>query len=34
MLEEPFEQLMKDNGEKDAKIEYLRRQFEQAMRNN
>jgi len=33
-LEERFEQLMKDNAEKEAPLEYLRRQLEQAIRNN
>ena len=33
-LEERFEQLMKVNVEKNAQLEYLRKQLEQAMRNN
>lgn len=33
-LEEKFEQLLKLNAEKDAQLEYLRKQLDQAMRNN
>jgi len=33
-LEEKFEQLMKLNAKKDAQLEYLRKQLDQAMRNN
>jgi len=33
-LEEMFEQLLKLNAEKDAQVEYLRKQLDQAMRNN
>jgi len=33
-LEERFEQLMKVNAEKDAQLEYLRKQHEQSMRGN
>jgi len=33
-LEEKFEQLMKVNAEKDAQLEYLRRQLKQSMRRN
>jgi len=33
-LEEKFEQLMKLNAKKDAQLEYLKKQLDQAMRNN
>ena len=33
-LEERFEHLMKVNAEKDAQLEYLRKQLEQSMRRN
>jgi len=33
-LEEKFEQLIKLNAEKDAQLEYLRKQLDQARRNN
>jgi len=33
-LEERFEQLMKLNAEKDAQLDYLRKQLDLAMRNN
>jgi len=33
-LEEKFEQLLKLNAEKDAQLDYLRRQLDQAMMNN
>lgn len=33
-LEDRFEQLMKANAEKHAPLEYLRRQLDQAIRNN
>jgi len=33
-LEEKFDQLLNHNAEKDAELEYLRKQLEQAMKNN
>ena len=33
-LEENFQQLLKLNAEKDAQLEYLRKQLDQKMRNN
>jgi len=33
-FKEKFEQLMKVNAEKDAQLDYLRKQCDQAMRNN
>jgi len=33
-LEERFKKLMKLNVEKDTQLKYLRKQLEQAMRNN